>query len=108
MAETELTRQDNGQTIKLAVGARFSVRLDEAPTTGYTWAPLQPSAALALGGSDFSPPAPPSVGGQGQRRLHFDVCRPGTHLLELALVRPWEGADAAVDRFTVTVCASAA
>ena len=66
------------------------------------------SAALALGGSDFSPPAPPSAGGQGQRRLHFDVCRPGTHRLELALMRPWEGADAAVDRFTVTVCASAA
>ena len=103
MAETLLTRQDHGQTITVAVGAQLVVQLDESPTSGYTWAPVRANDALALIGDDFAAAAPGRVGGGGRRRLHFDVLQPGEHRLELALMRPWEGAAAAVERFTLTV-----
>lgn len=103
MADTLLTRQHHGQTVAAAVGSQLVVQLDESPTTGYTWSPVKAGGALALASADFTPAAPGSVGGGGQRRLCFDVRQPGVHGLELLLMRPWEGADAAVDRFTVTV-----
>jgi predicted secreted protein len=103
MAETLLTRQHHGQTIAVAVGSQLVVQLDESPTTGYTWAPVQANAALPLTGDGFTAAAPGRVGGGGQRRLHFDVVQPGEHRLELALMRPWEGAAAAVERFALTV-----
>lgn len=103
MAETLLTRQDHGQTIAVAVGSQLVVQLDESPTTGYTWAPLKANEALPLIGDGFAAAAPGSVGGGGRRRLHFKVLQPGQHRLELALMRPWEGAAAAVERFTLTV-----
>ena len=103
MAETLLTRQHLGLTVAVALGSQVVVQLDEAPTTGYAWAPATASGALPLTGDDFTPGAPGSVGGSGQRRLQFDVQQPGEHRLDLVLMRPWEGADAAIDRFTVTV-----
>ena len=103
MAETLLTRQDHGQTIAVALGSQLVVQLDESPTTGYTWAPVKASDALPLASDSFTAAAPGSVGSGGQRRLHFDVLQPGEHRLELALMRPWEGAAAAVERFTLTV-----
>jgi predicted secreted protein len=103
MAETLLTRQDHGQTIAVAVGSQLVVQLDESPTTGYTWAPLKTNDALPLTGDGFAAATPGSVGGGGRRRLHFSVLQPGEHQLELALMRPWEGAAAAVERFTLTV-----
>ena len=103
MAETLLTRQDHGQTIAVAMGSQLVVQLDESPTTGYAWAPAEACDALPLAGDDFTSAAPGRVGGGGQRRLQFDVRQPGEHRLDLVLMRPWEGADAAVDRFTVTV-----
>ena len=106
MSDTLLTRQHHGQTVTAAVGSTLSVRLDESPTTGYTWAVLHASEALLLTGDDFSPAQPGGVGGGGQRSLHFEVRQPGEHRLELVLRRSWEGADAAADRVTVTVYAS--
>lgn len=103
MAETLLTRQDHGQTIAAAVGSQLVVQLDESPTTGYAWAPAKACDALPLADDDFTSAAPGKVGGGGQRRLQFDVRQPGEHRLDLVLIRPWEGVDAAVDRFTVTV-----
>ena len=103
MAKTLLTRQDHGQTIAAAVGSQLVLQLDESPTTGYTWAPVEASDALPLTGDSFTAAGPGSVGGGGQRRLHFDVLQPGEHRLELALMRPWEGAAAAVERFSLTV-----
>jgi predicted secreted protein len=106
MAETLLTRQHDGQTITAAVGSVIVVRLDESPTTGYGWAPLAADEALALVGSDFALPAQAGVGGGGQRTLRFEVRQRGKHLLQLVLVRPWEGEAGAVDRFSVTVQAT--
>ncbi len=103
MADILLTRPQHGQTVSAAVGSQLVVQLDESPTTGYAWAPAMACDALPLTGDTFTPAAPGRVGGGGQRRLHFDVRQTGEHPLDLLLMRPWEGADAAVDRFTVTV-----
>jgi predicted secreted protein len=103
MAETQLTRQHDGQTITVVVGTQLVVTLDESPTTGYTWAPPKGSDALPLIGDDFTLAAPGGVGGGGQRRLRFNLRQAGEHRIELLLMRPWEGPDAAVDRFKVTV-----
>jgi inhibitor of cysteine peptidase len=103
MADTLLNRLHHGQTLEAAVGSQLLVQLDENPSTGYTWAPVATSEALPLTGGDFTAAAPGSVGGGGLRSLRFDVAQAGEHALELALMRPWEGADAAVQRFNVTV-----
>ena len=108
MADTLLTRQHHGQTITSTVGSQLVVTLDESPTTGYVWAPAEASSALPLSSDDFTPAAAGGVGGGGHRRLHFNLRQPGEHLLELLLMRPWEGPGAAVDRFQITVRAHAA
>jgi predicted secreted protein len=106
MSEILLNRQDQGRTIMVALGARILVRLEESPTTGFVWTPLHAAEALALVGSDFTPPAPAALGGTGQRTLQFELRQPGSHPLLLALMRPWEAAATAVDRFTLTVQAA--
>jgi predicted secreted protein len=108
MAATPLTRQHQGQTVTADLGSVLVVVLDESPTTGYVWAPAGASSALPLTGDDFTPATGGGVGGGGHRRLQFTVSQPGEHLLELLLMRPWEGPGAAVDRFQVTVQAQGA
>lgn len=108
MADTLLTSRQHGQTVTVAVGTPLVVQLDESPTTGYAWSLVTAQEALPLTADGFEPAAPGSVGGGGLRCLHFNVRRPGDHRLELALMRPWEGAAAAIDRFAATVRAHAA
>lgn len=103
MADTLLTRSDNGKAIDVKVGAGVTVRLDESPTTGYAWANKTAGDVLRLADSGHSMAAISSVGGGGVRTLRFRVEKSGSATLSLKLLRAWEGEASAIDAFSVAV-----
>ena len=65
--------------------------LAENPTTGYRWVlSARPPGLVEVEGQDFEPPAHPAPGAGGRRLFVLRADGPGTGVVELALVRPWE------------------
>jgi len=106
MRSVVLGRADSGRPVHLGVGDRLTVELSESPTTGYAWSVVAPAEGLSLLSDEFLAPdaAPGTVGRGGRRRLVYQAVRPVPEAqLLMVLMRPWEGVDAAVDRFSVPV-----
>jgi inhibitor of cysteine peptidase len=97
-----LTQLDNGRSVTVSPGSVVTVRLPEAPTTGYRWA-LE--AASSLTPIEDRVAAGGAIGGEGTRELEFRISRPGRHALRLKRWREWEGDASVIDRFTVTIVA---
>jgi len=93
----------------MALHQRLVLRLPEAPTSGYRWRgaeALGAEAALRLRSSNYAPPSPGAVGGQGVLCLVFEARASGRVDLHLRQVRAGAtGAPAA--QFTLTVQVSA-
>lgn len=104
-----LTEQDKDKTLKLSVGERFVIRLNENPTTGYMWAVDGQTELLLLQGSDYVTDAPSTphgvvLGGVGGKRsFTFSAQKSGTVTLKLRHWRSWEGNSSIVDTFSVPV-----
>ncbi len=98
-----LTRDDNGKSVEVRVGGKFIVRLDESPTTGYTWAVKSDGGLLMLEASDYSPAFPDRIGGGGTRTFHFLARKSGATKLVIKLLRDWEGEGSAIDTFSVDI-----
>jgi inhibitor of cysteine peptidase len=88
----------------LAPGETLIIRLQENPTTGYRWT-VESNAGMRLDDDSFSRTGT-GVGGGGSRRLQWTAQAPGTHSITLLLRRPWEAADTAIGRFSLTVVSS--
>lgn len=99
-----LTQQDNGMTLNLKVGDRFSIQLPENPTTGFQWA-INPNqdGLLTLQKTSYIPASPQLIGSGGQKIWEFKVKKAGKTNLSLKYWRPWEGDSSIVDRYSVTV-----
>ncbi|MFZ0135056.1 MAG: protease inhibitor I42 family protein [Desulfobacterales bacterium] len=95
-----VTGADNGRTIEVQTGDRIVVRLDENPTTGYSWA-LDGDAgeSVFLQDSDFTRPENTVPGAGGQRRFTFAARRKGPADLAFKRWRQWEGDKSVVERF---------
>ena len=104
--EIILTFKDNGKTLETHVGASLSVRLEEAPTTGYLWINKTVGDVLLFQDSDFSPASQGIVGGSGLRTSRFTVDKPGNTTLLLKRMREWEGDSSAVEVFSVSIHAT--
>ncbi len=98
-----LTRDDNGKSAEVHVGDKFIVRLDESPTTGYTWAVKSDGGILMLEASDYSPAFSNRIGGGGTRTFHFLARKSGATKLVIKLLREWEGEASAIDTFSVDI-----
>jgi inhibitor of cysteine peptidase len=99
-----LTEKDNGKEVEVPVGKQVRIDLPENPTTGYQWSLSDlKSEVLALKSDDYAPAHPSSMGGGGIRQFLFEATSPGKSKLCLKNMRAWEGEDAAVKTFTVTV-----
>lgn len=107
MAETRLTRQQHGQIVDTVVGSALVVQLDEAPTTGCTWANQTTGDVLVLETSDFSPAKPGAVGGSGQRTWRFAVRQAGTATVQLSLTQAWDSTAPPLETYSVEVHATA-
>jgi predicted secreted protein len=101
--EVILTIQDNWKTIDLPVGASLSVRLEEAPTTGYVWINRTVGDVLIFQDSDFSQSLQGIIGGSGLRTSRFVVGKPGNAILLLKRMREWEGESSVLEVFSVSI-----
>jgi inhibitor of cysteine peptidase len=98
---------DRGKTVSLAVGTRFSVALQENPTTGYKWsAPEFDGRSLALEADDYTLAKGAAIGGGGTRKFGFVVKSTGRTTIRLAYRRPWEKDAAPEAAFELTVVVS--
>ena len=104
VSDLELGEKDRGRSIAVAPGQRILIRLPEAPGTGFSWSfdPFD-TGVLESVSSDYTPPAPPSVGGAGTRAWTLRAKAPGTVHLAAKQWKPWEGEKSVAQRFDLTV-----
>jgi inhibitor of cysteine peptidase len=82
---------DNGSTKKIRIGHRFIIRLDENPSTGFTWSkPEFDSNCLRLASDDYLPQPGPRVGAGGIHKFEFTVMAACRTTIVAAYRRPWE------------------
>lgn len=98
-----ITKDQNGRTLKAAVGAEVVVLLPERATAGYEWTIVDPSSDI----EEFLVQTPPvetlGIGADTTRQIGLRVKTPGTHRIRLLQYRPWEGPDQAIDSFDLTL-----
>jgi len=101
VAQMTVTRADNGRVVAAKVGDTIAVRLDENPTTGYTWSIASiDSARLEAGSPSRAPGA--GVGAGGTTTWPIRARAAGRARLELIHARSWERDASAAERFAVT------
>ncbi len=104
MPDSILSEEDDGKEVEVPVGTRVRIDLPENPTTGYRWSLGNfKNEALALKSDEYVPNHSSSMGGGGIRQFCFEGISPGKSKLCLKNMRAWQGEEAAVKTFTVTV-----
>jgi inhibitor of cysteine peptidase len=99
--------KDNRKVVTIPVGARFRIRLDENPTTGYKWSsPEFDSHCLRLGSDEYKRYPEAGIGGGGIREFEFTATSECRTTIRLALRRPWETDVAPEATFELTVAAT--
>ena len=103
-ATTTVTGADNGKTIQLKALDTLVVRLDSNVSTGFSWSVLPTSTPLLkLQDRVYQDPEQPVPGRGGTQVFTFQTVSPGTGVLTLHYIRPWEKADPMETRFTVNI-----
>jgi inhibitor of cysteine peptidase len=103
--EPTLRESDSGRTVP--VGTRFSIELEENPTTGYTWSqPQLEGGSLTLESDETIPFPGAGIGGGGVRRFAFSAKSSGRTTIRLVYRRSWEGDASAAARYEITVVAT--
>jgi predicted secreted protein len=92
----------NGQIVTIPVGDRVLVRLNENPTTGYTWNATA-AKGLAIISDNYIAPDTTLTGAPG---YHDWLLSPGTvdtYTFKAVYHRPWEAATAADKTFSMVI-----
>jgi inhibitor of cysteine peptidase len=98
-----LTERDDGGRIRVRVGDTIEICLPENATTGYRWSVDHLDSSLFdVAGARAEYPGQ-TIGAGGQACVRITVRSRGIGTVRLNYCRPWEGADAALKRFTVEV-----
>lgn len=102
MAETNVTKADEGRVIVVNIGDAVSLELPGNPTTGYTWAlDALDDVRLGVEASGYRLEGP-GVGTGGYETWKLRARRPGRTSVALKRWRSWEGESSVIERFTVT------
>lgn len=101
MAGVILNERDNDRTVEVSVGSILTVRLQENPTTGYSWS-VEAANGLEKVGDSFEAGAA-AIGAAGVRVLQFRATLPGSRELRLKYWREWEGEDSVTNRFNINI-----
>jgi len=102
--ELQLTAADNLSSIELQPGQRLRITLAANPTTGYTWAILEPTddrILRQLGEIEFEPESD-LVGAGGVQIIRFEAISAGQSNLKLVYHRPWESVEP-LETFTLSI-----
>jgi inhibitor of cysteine peptidase len=104
VADIVATHADNGSVVNARVGDTIELTLPETPSTGYRWEVEAFDAAhIDVAPAGMQHEADAGVGGGGIRSWRLRVLRSGATNVTFVQRRPWERADAAVDRFAIAV-----
>ena len=103
----EMTRDDNGRTLKVKVGDVIRVKLKSNRTTGYSWALIgKPDAKILKSGEvEYKVDEHPAgmVGVGGNDFCTFTALAPGKTEISLGYARPWEKDKEPAQAFRLTV-----
>ncbi len=103
----EMTRDDNGKTLKVKVGDVIQVKLKSNRTTGYSWALTGKTDAKVLksGEVEYKADEHPAgmVGVGGNDFCTFTALAPGKTEIALGYARPWEKDKEPAQAFKLTV-----
>ena len=103
----EMTRDDNGKTLKVKVGDVIRVKLKSNRTTGYSWALTGKTDAKVLksGEVEYKVDEHPAgmVGVGGNDYCTFTALAPGKTEISLGYARPWEKDKEPAQAFKLTV-----
>ncbi len=102
LAATTYTGGDSGKTITVGNGETFTVKLDENPTTGYSW-DMAAGDGLQIVSDRYVPNATQMLGSGGYHEWTIKAVKNGTYTVSGVYKRPWEPATGSEQRFTLTV-----
>lgn len=104
MAASAYGGSDNGKTITVSKGDTFTVRLDENPSTGYSWN-LSAGNGLQVVSDRYIPntTSPMIVGSGGVHEWTIKATGNGTYKVSGVYKRPWEPMAGNETRYTLTV-----
>jgi inhibitor of cysteine peptidase len=80
---------DNGKTETLALGAQFMVKLNENPTTGYSWN-ISVTDGLKITNDTFIPPTSGLMGAGGVHTWSVLTTKAGLQEFAGIYMQPWE------------------
>ena len=95
-----LTDQDSGLTISINLGEIITVRLNENPTTGYSWM-VETYSGLEKIGDNFE--AGGAIGAGGVHVFQFRTTCSCSCELHIKNWREWEGESSVLARFFVNI-----
>jgi predicted secreted protein len=98
-----LLTDDEVEPARVRVGDTVTVRLDEAPTTGFRWSAQPSDPCLHLEDDRFEPPPRPLLGGSGAHSWTFRAVAVGTARLTFALIGRGEATPVRTREFQVEV-----
>lgn len=100
-----ITKEHQGQVIAAPLGSLVQIELPFLGSAGYGWhIENMDNGRLALVWEETKRiSADRRVGGPVMGCWYFRTITPGRAEIRMALYRPWEGPEAAIDRFTVII-----
>ncbi len=104
--EVQLDQSADGTTVEIASGGKLIIALPSNPTTGYSWAVVDPTGGLTQQGDPAFVPAgstQPVVGAGGTEVFTFTAGDQGEYKLGLAYARSFEPTTTPDQTFSVTV-----
>jgi inhibitor of cysteine peptidase len=105
--EVQLTQDDDGSNVQVALDGTLIIALPSNPSTGFSWAvtPPEPVGLELEGEPEYVPPGSttPAVGAAGTEVFTFTATGAGETTLTLTYARDFEPGAAGEETFTVTV-----
>jgi inhibitor of cysteine peptidase len=98
-----LIEENDNTTVTARIGETIEVSLIENPSTGYRWEVAALDSRVVSAEESRFVPSARGIGAGGTRHMAFRVRDAGTGRIELVLRRTWESADAAIQRWGVTI-----
>jgi inhibitor of cysteine peptidase len=100
----QLTKENDKETVKAAIGDILSLALESNPTTGFDWAlDTIGEGLLAVRENKFEAGESAAIGAGGKRVFRFETMTPGRGQIKLKYMRSWEGDGSIRDRFSLTI-----